>query len=126
MNIGAHSEAGAAAPLIRILDADSTTLGLLKEWLTSAGFAVASAHEPGAAVLMIVDIPFTRHGGREVVDRAAARYPDTPILALSPTFFSNVECGGHCARALGVAGVLPKPIAQDTLISTIRNLLPPR
>ena len=95
MSFRAHSEAGAAAPLIRILDADSTTLGLLKEWLISAGFAVASAHEPGAAVLMIVDIPFTRHGGRDVVERASARYPDTPILALSPTFFSNVECGGH-------------------------------
>lgn len=126
MTGGTSSEAGVAGPLIRILDADSTTLGLLKEWLTSAGFAVASAHESGAAALIIVDIPFTRHGGREVVDRAAARYPATPILALSPTFFSNVECGGHCARELGVAGVLPKPLAQDTLISTIRNLLQSR
>ena len=73
-----------------------------------------------------LEVPFTRHGGRDVVQRASAQYPGTPILALSPTFFSNVECGGNCARSLGVAGVLPKPIGRDTLIATVRNLLHPR
>ena len=115
-----------AAPLIRVLETDRATLDLLHEWLTSAGFAVASANEPGSADLMIVDVPFGRHGGRDIVDRASTQYPGTPILALSPTFFSNIECGGRCARALGVAGVLPKPVAQDALISAIRNLLHPR
>ena len=114
-----------AAPLIRVLDTDRATHDLLQEWLTSAGFSVASGSDPGDAVLMIVDVPFGRHGGRDVVQRASTQYPGTPILALSPTFFSNVECGGHCARALGVAGVLPKPIAQDALISAIRNLVQP-
>jgi DNA-binding response OmpR family regulator len=114
---------GAAPPLIRVLDADRTTLDLLHEWLTSAGFAVTGDGDSGAAALTIVDVPFGRHGGRDVVQRVAAHYPGTPILALSPTFFSNVACGGQCARALGVAGVLPKPIARDTLIATVRNLL---
>jgi DNA-binding NarL/FixJ family response regulator len=74
---------------------------------------------------MIVDVPFTRHGGRDLVQRASTQYPGTPILALSPTFFSNVACGGNCARSLGVAGVLPKPIGRDALIAAIRNLLNP-
>jgi len=125
MNDRPQDDSG-AAPLIRVLDTDSATLGLLHEWLTSAGFAVATGNEPGSAELMIVDVPFSRHGGRDAVHRASTQYPGTPILVLSPTFFSNVECGGHCARALGVAGVLPKPIAQDALISAIRNLLHPR
>jgi DNA-binding NarL/FixJ family response regulator len=58
-----------------------------------------------------------------VIRRVTAQYPDIPILALSPTFFSNVKCGGNCARELGVAGVLPKPVARDALMDAIRDLL---
>ena len=47
-------------------------------------------------------------------------------LRLSPTLFSNVSCGGNCARALGVDGVLPKPVARDALIAAIRDLVYPR
>ena len=112
-----------SAPLIRIVDTDPATQDLLHEWLTSAGFAVVSGDDPGATSLAIVDVPFTRQGGSDAVQRVAAAYPDVPILALSPTLFSNVKCGGGCARALGVAGVLPKPVAQDALITAVRNLL---
>lgn len=116
----------ASAPLIRVVDTDRATLDLLNEWLRSAGFRVAGGNDTGAAALTIMEVPFTRHGGREAVQRVATKYPGAPILALSPTFFSNVQCGGNCAQALGVAGVLPKPVAQDALIAAIRNLLRPR
>ena len=122
------TEPDASPPLIRVIDADRATLDLLHEWLSSAGFTVAGGSDVenpvrGAAVLAIVDVPFTRHGGNEVIRRVTAQYPDIPILALSPTFFSNVKCSGNCARALGVAGVLPKPVARDALIDAIRGLL---
>ncbi len=128
MNRAQQTEPIATAPLIRIIDADRATLDLLHEWLTSAGFAMADGNEVdpalcGPAALAIVDVPFTRHGGHEAVQRVAAQYPGVPILALSPTFFSNVKCGGNCARALGVDGVLPKPVARDALIDAVRNLL---
>lgn len=121
----------AASALIRIIGADCATYDLLTEWLTSAGFAVADGGgtDPAVrspAVLAIIDVPFTRHGGHELVQRVAAQYPGIRMLALSPTFFSNVSCGGNCARALGVDGVLPKPIAREALIDTVRNLLHPR
>lgn len=123
-----QTKLSATAPLIRVFDADSATLDLLHEWLTSAGFAIAAGSDetPSAArgpAVLIVDVPFTRHGGQEVIQRVAAQYPDIPILALSPTFFSNVKCGGNCARSLGVAGVLPKPVAREALLDAIRDLL---
>jgi DNA-binding response OmpR family regulator len=121
----------ATSPLIHIIGADRATYDLLSEWLTSAGFAVANAGgtDPavsGPAVLAIIDVPFTRHGGHELVQRVAAQYPGVRMLALSPTLFSNVRCGGNCARALGVDGVLPKPIAREAMIATVRNLLQPK
>lgn len=118
-----NENTNSSASLIRIVETDGATHELLREWLTSAGFAVVSRDEPGPTALAIVDVPFTRQGGSDVVERVAAAYPDAPILALSATLFSNVKCGGACARALGVAGVLPKPVTQDTLIATVRNLL---
>ena len=123
MDASSPSAAGASGPLIRVVDVDRATLDLLTEWLRSAGYAVAVGDDPGAAALAIMEVPFTRHGGRELVQRVAEKYPGTPILALSPTLFSNVQCGGNCAKALGVAGVLPKPVAHEALIDAIRNLL---
>jgi DNA-binding NarL/FixJ family response regulator len=118
----------AMAPLIRVIGVDRAMFDLLTEWLMSAGFAVANggADDPAGrapAVVAIVDIPYTRHGAPEAVQRVAAQYPGIRILALSPTFFSNVSCGGNCARALGVDGVLPKPVTQDALIAAIRDIV---
>ena len=114
------------APVIRVVNTDRATLGLLQEWLGAAGYRVVDADTTQeAARLTIVDVPFTRHGGLELLRRVAAEDPGVPILALSPTFFSNVRCGGGCARALGVAGVLPKPLARDALLAAVDGLLRP-
>lgn len=113
--------------LIRVANADGATLGLLREWLHAAGYQVASerggdvgAQEP--ALVTIVDVPFSRHGAAELLERVARTFPGEPMLALSATFFSNVTCGGGCARRLGVAGVLPKPVARDALLAAIERV----
>lgn len=118
-----------AAPRILVVDADRLTLGLLEEWLRTAGYEVVKgrtddAVAPQGVALAIVDVPFAR-SGVERLQRFAGRHAGTPILALSPTFFSNVQCRGDCARSLGVAGVLPKPIAREALIAAIEGLLHP-
>lgn len=118
-----------AAPRILVVDADRLTLGLLEEWLRAAGYEVLEgraddATAPEAVALAIVDVPFAR-SAVERLQRFAARHAGTPILALSPTFFSNVKCTGDCARSLGVSGVLPKPIAREALIAAIEDLLRP-
>lgn len=113
--------------LVHIVTADRATRELLSEWLVSAGYRVGSgdAVQPtaAAAALAIVDVPFTRHGATELLRQVSAHHPGVPILALSATFFPNVKCVGDCARALGVAGVLPKPVARDALLAAVRALL---
>lgn len=122
-------EAPAGGGRILVVNADAATYGLLCEWLGAEGFGVsderdaqASARGPFTAV--IVDVPFARHGGLELLGEVAARHPGTPLLALSATFFSSVQCSGGCAHALGVSGVLPKPLTREALVAALRNLPP--
>lgn len=115
------------APLIEVLDTDPATLALVREWLGGAGYRVLgeaprlSTQPPPA--LAIIDVPFTRHGAADLLRRIGESHPGVPVLALSPTFFSNVRCDGNCARALGVAGVLPKPVTRDALLGAVAQIL---
>jgi two-component system chemotaxis response regulator CheY len=119
---------------VLVVDADPATLGLLQEWLGAAGFCVVEQHagrsgasRAGASRfdLAIVDVPFPREGGLETLQHLARDYPETPVLVMSSTFFPNIGCSGPCAKALGVAGCLPKPVPRDTLIGAVRRLLQP-
>lgn len=117
-------------PLIRVANTDGATLGLLREWLDAAGYAVLSdppdrAQQHEHAVLTIVDVPFCRHGAGDVLRRISEQHPGTPILAMSATLFSTVSSNGACARRLGVAAVVPKPIARDKLLAAVDRLVQP-
>ena len=114
-------------PLIRVTNADGAMLGLLREWLGAAGYNVTGARNGeaalgGRALLTIVDVPFSRCGAAELVQKVTQENPGEPILALSGTFFSTVACEGACARKLGVAGVLPKPVTRDALVAAVERL----
>lgn len=118
-----------AGSLILVVNADAATLGLLRAWLGAEGHRLIDEHRGWDAATesiaaVIVDVPYARHGGLELLGQVAARYPGKPVLALSATFFSNVKCSGGCAHALGVTGVLPKPVSREALITALRNLLP--
>ena len=113
---------------VLVVDADRVTFELLSEWLAAAGIRAMeedAAHpaDPDCA-LALVDVAFLRDGGLEALKRVTGQYPGMPILAMSPGFFSNVDCTGTCARQLGVAGVLPKPVSRDALLAAVRRLLP--
>lgn len=127
---GEHNGAADGAPLIRVLDSNRATLELLQEWLRMAGYRTAGQADadvaPEATALVIVDVPFARRGAMEQVQRAAQQFPGAQILALSSTFFPTVRCQGACAHALGVAGVLPKPVARDSLLDAVRRLIETR
>ena len=116
------------AARVLVVDADSALFGLIEEWLGAAGHRVTS-HNAGdgsarARVdLIVVDIPFPRQGGLDLLRRVAAEHPGTPIVALSSTFFAGVGSHGAVARTLGVAAVLPKPVKREALIAAVGELL---
>jgi CheY-like chemotaxis protein len=99
---------------------------LLDEWLGGRGFEVfddANAAARNGFDLIVVDVPFPRHGGLDLLKRVTAEYPDAPTIAVSSSFFADVRCDGALARELGVAGVLPKPLRRDALFAAVDGLI---
>jgi DNA-binding response OmpR family regulator len=121
----------AEQPRILAVDTDHALLGLLEEWVGVCNCVVETDQDrrtkPGQEnaryALLIVDVPHPRRGGIELLQRLAAEHPGTPIIALSSTFFSGIESNGGVARTLGVACVLPKPVARESLVTAVRSLL---
>lgn len=118
--------AAVAPRRVLVVGADAALFALLQEWL---GECACTAVEASAArkqdrfELVIVEIPFPRQGGVELVKQIANEHPGAPILALSSCFFAGIACRGEVARGLGVASVLPKPVSRDALLSAVRSLL---
>jgi CheY-like chemotaxis protein len=116
-----------AAPRVLVVDADPALLGLLEEWLDGQGCrVVADGNEAEAQDgfdLAVVDVPFPRQGGLCRLKRVAERHPGVPILALSSNFFAGIANTGMVARALGVAGALPKPVSREALLAAVGELL---
>ncbi|HET9205516.1 MAG TPA: response regulator [Burkholderiaceae bacterium] len=113
-----------------VIDADNDWRSLLEEWLRGLGCQVVDpATGCGSATtpevdLVIVDLPFPRQGGVDLVKRITSRHPATPIVALSSNFFSRIECCGPVARDLGVDCVLPKPATREAIAAAVRRVLP--
>jgi CheY-like chemotaxis protein len=105
---------------IVLVDADPALRGLLEEWLQPLGHRVVE--EGGNADLVVVDIPYPRRDGCEVLQRIANEHPKAPRLVLSSSFFPGVDCCGAVASSLGVAGVLPKPLTREALVAAVQRL----
>jgi DNA-binding response OmpR family regulator len=119
--------AAADAPRVLLVDAEPALAGLIEEWLVPQGYRVSqdAAAEPADAFdLIVVDIPFPRCGLQRL-RRIASEHPGAPVLTLSSSFFAGIASAGAVARSLGVAGVLPKPLARESLLAAVRAVLRP-
>ena len=108
---------------VLLVDAEPALAGLLDEWLAARGCTVEQI--AGAADgydLIVVDVPFPRQTAG-VLKELARTHPGTPVLALSSSFFPGIDRTGSVARALGVAGVLPKPVTEEALNGALDAIL---
>jgi CheY-like chemotaxis protein len=108
---------------VLLIDVEPGLAALLQEWLAEAGCRVVTDCDE-APDLVFVDIPFPRQRGAERIRDIAARHPRLPLVALSSSFFAGIDSQGAVAQALGVAGVLPKPVPRAALSATLQRLLP--
>lgn len=110
-------------PRILLRGADAALAALLAEWLGDLAELQLDgqpAHgDRTVADLHIVDVPFPRRTDPP----HDARSHGVPVLMLSSTFLGAIDCHGPVAVALGVDGVLPKPVARDALLAAVRRLL---
>lgn len=122
-------EAASARPCALIVDADAALADLLEEWIEAHGWRVdratsAEPHAGGHCDVIVLDVPYARRDGLELVRRVAERHAGTPIVALSASFFANVDCSGSIARSLGASSVLPKPLAREALLAALHRVHP--
>ena len=113
---------------VLVLGADPATRSLFGEWLDEEGFRIVDPSSPDAGAplsLVVLELPFLREGELPPLAEAKIRYAGVPIVVVSPTVFASVGCCGPCAAALGVAGVLPKPMTRATLIEALHRLARP-
>ena len=113
---------------VLVVDADAALYGLLAEWLGALGctleHARSCAHEDAQRFdLVVIDVPFPRQAGADIVRSVARERPQAPIVVLSSSFFAGIEPGGAVARSLGVSAVLPKPLKREALLAAVRKAL---
>jgi CheY-like chemotaxis protein len=115
---------------IVIYEADDLMRGLLREWLTGAGYCVSAVSScgprpEGEADLVIVNIEMPKHAGSRVADKIRAAHPGKPIIAISAQFRADLSTAGTTAQTLGVAQVIAKPLTRNALLAAVRAIMRP-
>jgi DNA-binding NarL/FixJ family response regulator len=74
---------------------------------------------------VIVSIYNPRRSGAHLIPDIQAAFPKAPLIALSCQFRGDLSSAGATARSLGVAQVIAKPLARDTLLRAIEAMIGP-
>jgi CheY-like chemotaxis protein len=115
---------------IVIIEEDDLMRGLLKEWLSAAGYAVRERglHQPPAGDdtnLVIVNLYMPRLAGVEVVRAVQQAHPGTPVIAISAQFRPGLDGSWWAARALGVRQLMAKPFTREDLLGAVLGVIGP-
>jgi len=113
---------------VLIIDDDLETIDLYRRYLSARqlvvqvarrGEELASLLAEATPDLILLDVLMPREDGWNILQRLK----NTPETANLPVVICSVLSQPHLALALGAAAVLQKPIAQETLLETVQNLL---
>ena len=114
---------------ILVVDDESLAREYLGEAVTSLGYSAVSANEAEAALTMIereqpdvvlTDLRMPGMDGVQLTQRIQERWPDLPVVLC--TGFSEWRTQDQI-EAIGIDGLLLKPIVKSHLAKTIRQLL---
>src|SRR5262245_34957414 len=106
---------------IKVVDGDPALRELIDEWLAEQGYSVVQDRPD----LVVVDLPFSRDRGLQLLWSVAQAHAGVPMIALSSTLLSGCESCGAVARQLGVATVLAKPLTREALLAAVGRALTP-
>ncbi len=115
---------------VLVVDDDRQVRELLRQVLTSKGYAVLTASDGRAALdllrrhgdvgLALVDVLMPSADGPAVLDALRQERPGLPAC-----FLSSLACGYSEAELLGRgAAVLNKPLRPDEVLATLGRLMP--
>ncbi len=117
---------------ILVVDDDKATCAMLSEGLKRHGFEVTSFSSADEAAAVLTQIPFDvlltdfhmpGIGGLELCKRAAANFPDKPVVVV--TAFGSLETAVSALRA-GAYDFVSKPFDIDTLALSLERAVKQR
>jgi PAS domain S-box-containing protein len=113
-----------------VVDDEDAVRTVVSRALEAQGYAVSQARDGQEALeclarngrvdAVLTDVVMPRLGGRELVERLAAEYPDLPVIWMSG--YPRDTAFGDGAPA-GAHPFLQKPISQDVLVRTVAAVL---
>jgi DNA-binding response OmpR family regulator len=112
---------------IAIYEPDDLMRGLLREWLTAAGYTVRESldSDPSVPDLAIVSVERPKSEREVLVRGLHHESPGTPIIALSSRARSGLCSNGAAAQALGVERLLAKPLRRHELLIAVDEAIGP-
>ncbi len=120
-------------PHVLIIDDEPQIRAMLRQMLERIGLTVSDAPDGKAALqlqqknpadLIITDIIMPEKEGLETIIEMKRLCPGVKIIAMSGGGRNEPRDYLNLAKKLGAARTFAKPIAQNDLISAIRELLP--
>jgi DNA-binding response OmpR family regulator len=113
---------------IVIYEENDLMRGLLKEWLSEAGYrvregAAREAQREGTEDLVIASVYMPKQAGAQLVREVQVAHPGIPLIALSGQFRSGLSTVGATAQMPGVQRVLAKPLTRGDLLEAVRAII---
>jgi DNA-binding response OmpR family regulator len=113
---------------IAIYEEDDLMRGLLREWLSAAGYGVHEAGPRGVPSggtedLVIASVYMPKQAGAQLLREVQAAHPGTPLIAISGQFRSGLSVAGAAAQMPGVQRVLAKPLTRGDLLEAVRAII---